>query len=1220
MSLTSAQKQAVTARGNVLVVAGAGTGKTRTLVERCLHCLLEEAPPVSIQEMLVVTFTEAAATEMREKIREALNRKVREIEQPRNAPESEPAVKDRRSAGWLTEQLALFETAHIGTLHSFCLKLLRQHFYELELDPQLTVMPEEEARLLADETLEEILEGNYAGKAESAEAVQQLIQTLGRGRHQAVSALVLRLHHYTQTLRDPEGWFAEQLAMFQSPEPGQWRIWLEEGTREWRNQWLASLEAQGAENKIAVQCAAALRKLPEKPAREECASALARIRLAEQDCPRGKKTLWCKPLERLFDEARFLESVMEVKNRKDPLAEDWEWVRGQMTALLNLAREFAVRFGESKRELGMVDFHDLEQHALRLLWDRATGQPTEIARQWRDQLRFVFVDEYQDINDAQDAILKALSRDGAAANRFLVGDVKQSIYGFRLADPRIFQEYMEQWRDNQRTLIPLVDNFRSREAIIGFVNSVFNALMRPETGGVAYDDAARLRFGDAENRAALSLARDSMPRVELCLRLRGGDAADENSRAEIELMNLEESGKEARLVAMRLRELKTSGHQVWDEGLGAMRPVEWGDMAVLLRSPSGKAESFAREFARAGVPLVVARSGFYDSTEVADLLSLLRLFDNPLQDLPALAALRSPLVGMSLDELATMRLAQPEGHVWTALQRYHEAGGGDPGRLKADRFLKNFAAWRRLARQVSLSRCLEAVLDGTHYAEWLLTQPRGEQRHANVRRLLALAQQFDRFQRQGLFRFLHFVEAQQAAETGPEVAAVSVGNSVSLMSIHQSKGLEFPVVVVADLGKSFNLSDLQAEIILDEEYGLCPQVKPPHSGQRYPSLPWWLARRRQKQKSLGEELRLLYVAMTRARDTLILSGTASAKKFAGTWREMNELDSASVLAASSYLDWIMGWAAAENGYPNPPAGENALWRWTIYEDLDERLAVAAQASSGTQTGAPVADPDDASWRRLRQRLVWKYPHDAATRLPAKTTVTALRRQMADETEAQELFGSEAERPKPNDRRRSAGRRGGLSATEIGTAHHTFLQLVSLERVGRIEDLQEEGKRLETAGALSEEEVESLDFGALAAFWQSELGRRIRAQAKHVRRELEFTARISPGELEQGMSASATAAGRATAVLSAGASVEDEFIVVQGAADLAVLLPEEIWLVDFKTDQITVSELPERVKEYEVQLRLYAQALGGIYGKPVTEAWLHFLALSKSVGVELKTQN
>jgi ATP-dependent helicase/nuclease subunit A len=1199
MKLTASQQQAIEARGNVLVVAGAGTGKTRTLVERCLHCLLEEKPPASLEEILMVTFTDAAAAEMRQRIRARIEEKIA----------SEP--RDQR---W-PEQLALFETAHIGTLHSFSLKLLREHFYELELDPQLAVMAEEEARLLADETLDDILQAHYAGKTQAAQAVRELIETHGRGWEVPVRALVLRLHHYTQTLRDAEGWFTAQLAMFETPGPDEWRTWLADGLRDWRGQWQPWLaaEAEGGGNKIVAQCVDALLGLPGQPGREAWAAALKQIILADQNCPPGKKAAWRKPLEGFLEEARFLESVTEVKAGKDPLAEDWEWVRGQMAALLNLAREFTVRFAEGKRELGMVDFHDLEQHALRLLWDRATGQPTEAARQWRERLRFVFVDEYQDINDAQDAILKALSREGPAANRFLVGDVKQSIYGFRLANPHIFQHYVETWRSNHGTTIPLVDNFRSRESVIEFINSVFGALMQRETGSVPYDEEARLRFGAAEERVALSLARDPAPRVELHLRLRGGESAGEGAQAGVELMNLEEAGKEARLVAVRLRELKAGGHPVWDKNLGRMRPVEWGDMAVLLRSPMGKAESFAREFVRAGVPLVVARSGFYDSAEVADLLSLLQLMDNPLQDLPALAVLRSPLVGMSLDELAAMRLAQPEGHVWTALQRYHDAGAGKSGWPKAERFLRNFAAWRRLARQVSLSHCLEAVLDGTHYADWLLTQPRGEQRHANVRRLLALARQFDRFQRQGLFRFLRFVEAQQAAEMGPEVAAVAGENSVSLMSIHQSKGLEFPVVVAADLGKPFNLSDLRAEMILDEKYGVCPQIKPPHSGQRYPSLPWWLARRRQKQESLGEELRLFYVAMTRVRDTLILSGAISATKFAAARQKGTELDDASLLMAGNYLDWIVAWAASAGVFPNPPAGENARWRWTVYDDLDARLAdAAALAAVAGQPDAAVARSDDASWQQLRRRLAWQYPYLPATQFPAKTTVTALRRQLVDETESEELFKWEGRNTKTKTKveGQSGAKRARLSATEIGTAHHTFLQLAALERVGSAGELRQEGERLQAEGALSADEFKCLDFGALEVFWQSELGKRIRAQARHVRRELEFTARFTPDELTRTTGAGA----EAVQSLEGG-----EFVVVQGAADLAVLLLEEIWLVDFKTDQITASELPGRVRQYEAQLRLYARALSMIYGRPVTEAWLHFLALGQPVSVKLENE-
>ena len=402
-------------------------------------------------------------------------------------------------------------------------------------------------------------------------------------------------------------------------------------------------------------------------------------------------------------------------------------------------------------------------------------------------------------------------------------------------------------------------------------------------------------------------------------------------------MNLEEAAKEARLTALRLRELKARAHPVWDEHAKAMRPVEWGDMAVLLRSPSGKAESYAREFTRLGVPLTVARGGFYESMEITDLLSLLQLLDNPLQDLPALAVLRSPLVGMTLDELAAIRLMAPKVHCWTALQRFHETGAAHPGWPKADRFLKNFAAWRRLARQVSLSRCLEAVLGETHYAAWLLTQPRGEQRHANAQRLLALAQQFDRFQRQGLFRFLRFIEAQQAAETEPEVAPAVGGDSVALMSIHQSKGLEFPVVVAADLGKPFNLSDLRAEIILDAQYGLCPQIKPPHSGRRYPSLPYWLARQRQKQELLGEELRLLYVAMTRARDTLILTGAIAETKFDNLLHGTSSLTTASLLAMRGSVDWIAAWLGGGGADISAPSGANARLRWTLYDPLDARL-------------------------------------------------------------------------------------------------------------------------------------------------------------------------------------------------------------------------------------------------------------------------------------------
>jgi len=978
-----------------------------------------------------------------------------------------------------------------------------------------------------------------------------------------------------------------------------------------------------------------------------------------------------------------------------------------MITLLEMAREFTAAFTEAKRELGMVDFHDLEQFALRLLWDPKTDQPTRIARQWRKQLRYVFVDEYQDINAAQDKIIEALSREGALGNRFLVGDVKQSIYRFRLANPYIFQGYVDTWHGPAGQVIPLVDNFRSRENLLNSINSLFGLLMRRELGGVDYDERAKLRFGAAQERRPLSAAADPAPALELHLRLKhAGDPReddDETAQALAQIGDLEEARKEARLVALRLRQLHAARHPVWDEAARAFRPAAWSDMAVLLRSPANKSESYAKEFARLNVPLQVARGGFYESTEISDLLSLLQLLDNPLQDLPVLAVLHSPLVGLTLDELATIRLGV-KGPFWTALIRWHAAGrkeegrrkkeegrrpeaevhssmagnehlGPDPSQLefhplsfipqpsrdeqieagpsqlelplgqetfrKVSRFLDLYAHWRRLARQVSLARCLEAVLAETHYAEWLLTQPRGEQRHANVQRLLGLALEFDQFQRQGLFRFLRFIEAQQLAQTEPEVPTVNQENSVRLMSIHQAKGLEFPVVVLADLGKPFNVSDLRAEIILDEAYGLCPQIKPPHTGKRYPSLPYWLARQRQRREMLGEELRLLYVAMTRARDALILSGSIRETKSNQLWQPNAQLDPAKLSSAGCYADWLGWWFARNCGPAGPESarGENALVRWQIHDNT----SLLEPAGIGPDAAPALAAADPQVWEKLRQRLLWTYPFMAATRKPAKTSVTALRRAAQEsDQEAVSLFGmqapgfgvdeppAQAQGPAAPRQARTFGpriasggagaahalppeggapgsglriARGAAGAARAGNAHHAFLQLVPLECAGSLPELQQAAQRLQEEGLLAQEDAALLDFRILAAFWQSDLGRKIRAQAQFVHRELAFTARFSPKEI-------AAITGQP---LEPG--LEGELIVVQGVADLAVVLPAEIWLVDFKTDALEGDALADRARLYAPQVKLYARALSQIYRRPVSAAWLYFLTAQTAAPLE-----
>ena len=1171
--LTESQQKAVAARGNILVMAGAGTGKTRTLVARCLDCLERER--ASLDELLIVTFTEAAAAELRQRLRKSLEEK---------------SAASPGEDFW-PEQIARFDLAHIGTLHSFCLRLVREHFHELGLDPQLAIFAEGETRQLAGETLDEQFQAHYAGEDEFSLAVQNLIQIHGGGRDEEIRALILRLHHYSQARPDAAGWLADQIKKFSAVEPADWQNWLLAAIQDWRAEWLPVLENLKSENGKAAELTDIFLRLKKNFPRELAAQVLEQIVSADASWPAKLKTILRKPLEDLFDEAAFLATLAPVQNGSDPLAEDWSWVRGQMETLLRLAQEFADNYSKRKRNDGVLDFHDLEQFALKLLWNFSANQPTAVAANWREQLKFIFVDEYQDINAAQDKIIAALSRAGAEANRFLVGDVKQSIYRFRLADPKIFRAYARDWRGENGQVIPLAENFRSCESLLDFANSVFSRLMRGEIGGVEYDEDARLKFGSPETRVDFSLINDPLPSAELLLRVKPGR---DEATADDAPADLADVDKEARLVALHLKKLIAEKSKIWDDEKKVFRAAEWRDVAVLLRSPAGKAEVFARQFEMAGVPLVVARGSFFDSSEILDLLSLLQLLDNPLQDVPCIAVLRSPLVGLSLDELAEIRLAAKEKHFWTALNSVQIS------KFKIQNFLEQFSCWRKLAKQNSLSECLEAVLAETLYADWLRAQPRGAQRAANIERFLNLAQAFDQFQRQGLFRFLKFIEAQQAAEAEPEVSAIATENAVRLMSIHQSKGLEFPVVVLPDLSKKFNEQDLHGEIIFDEEFGLCPKVKPPSSGRRYPSLAHWLARRRQKHELRGEELRLLYVALTRARDLLILSATLTDKKWKTLWSEPEPVTTQRIAGANSFADWLGLWFSVQRPQSKVESATHGEWPHFSWRLVENGEPAGADKAEGGKRKAETELPalDAATAEKLRAVVNWEYPQPAATKRKAKASVTELRRAAEElDDEAEPVFArpfSAAKHWKPETGNRK------LSAAETGVAHHKFLQHFALEKSG---ELAAEAERLARENYLSPDERAVLDLGALADFWNSSPGEKIRANAENVRRELPFAARFSPAELAKITGAKPEA------------GLENEFVVVQGVADLAVLLPQEIWLVDFKTDEIGANDLPAKTRIYKPQLQLYARALAKIFARPVTNCWLHFLSARRTEKID-----
>lgn len=1176
---TAAQQEAIKARGNVLVVAGAGAGKTRTLVDRCLAWLREDPQENSLDQVLMVTFTEAAGAEMRNRLREQLEKL---------AP---------TSPVW-SEQLALLETANIGTLHSFCYRLVRRHFYELGLDPHLLVLAEDQTAALSRKTLDFVLEEQCQGNADSALAVQNLLLDHGRGWDQPVRDLILRLHHYAQTLANPEVWYQEQLTRLSSPQPNLWLKWLMETLQNWQKIWLPTLNALAPANVKADECTKIFSSLGNSPSREQYASALRQILDSDNNYPNRQKTRLRAPLVALFDDAAFLYSVSAVSD-KDPLAEDWSWIQPQMVALLNVAHRFGTEFAAEKKKAGGLDFHDLEQFALQLLWKRADGQPTALARQWRKQFRLIFVDEYQDINAAQDAIIRALGGDGKDANRFLVGDIKQSIYRFRLANPRIFLDYQNRWQNGaEGRVISLSDNFRSHESILTVVNSIFSVLMKRDLGGIEYDQGAQLHFGNRSGRASLTTVSNTLPPIELrvLLKNKGDDKANNENP-------ISETEKEAQWIANRLIELKTSSLMI--QGCTPPRPVEWKDMVILLRSPRQKVESYVKEFTRLGVPLTATRGGFFESLEIRDLVSLLQVLDNPLQDYPLLGVLRSPIGGFSGDDLALIRAACRRGRFWTALAAWHERTKNVSStedvilNERVERFWNRFHEWRRLTRDLPLSRLLEKIFDETHYVDWLQSQDRGDLRRANAERLLQLTRQFDLFQREGLYRFLTFVHGQQDVDTEP--AAPPVTDAVRLMSIHQSKGLEFPIVVLADLGKKFNLGDINQRIILDEEYGLCSQVKPPESRQFYPSLPFWIAQRRQKRETLGEELRLLYVALTRAAERLILVGSLRSSKALERWQENANRGCGvtELLSSSSTLDWVGMWLARVNHCgPVPDKGTNSLLNWQIGDvsgsDTPDLQSVDPTSIANSPAPIPAQSVvSEADVEKLEERLQWRYPFEIATKAPAKKSVSTLRREIADE-EASPLFDF-SKRVPPLHRATS----GKLSAAEKGTAHHAFLEYVSFDHLGDETALASEAKRLVVEQRLSKEQAACLDFEALLAFWQSPVGQLFLTHKNSLRRELAFTARFN----------SKDAAGLSAPEF----PVENEYIVVQGVIDLCAILTDEIWLLDFKTDQVSVPEqIHEKTRSYEPQLELYARAISRIHQKPVTKSWLHFLTAGKSV--------
>ena len=1141
------------AKGNVIVVAGAGTGKTYTLVERCFAGVLEGC---DIDEMLIVTFTKAAAAELRHRISQKLQ---------------DEFAKDTNSPH-LARQIAKLDRARISTLHSFCLDLVCAHFSELGLTPRLTTLEGAEAAVMRHEALERLLETYYDATSGPAAQTRRMLIEWFRGDDRAARDIVQKLHDFTQTRPDPAKWFAAQRARLAQDDPTHWREWHTQAIEDWAKRWRAEVEAQNREAK--------------NPAREVLLSLIDKFDVGavcdvfenQALWPRGSVGKHKDPLRKMCEEAQVLAGWLR-RGRSDPLLEDWGLAHEPTLRLLDMADEFARVFGEMKSERGFVDFHDLEQFSLRLLWN---GEgPSEVAKAWRKKLKWIFVDEYQDINAAQDRIIQAIAREGEASNRFLVGDVKQSIYGFRQAEPKIFLQYEERWSGGAGgTCERLVSNWRSHERILDFVNKLFAGLMSGEVGEVLYDEKTRLVFAEHPDRVNLSRAHDPGIKVEVHLIEKQtepveGENGEESTVESKDLADFNRAEAEAELIAHLCCEMVEKKRLTLPNGLAAT----YGDIVILLRSAASEVEAFAKVFSKRGIPLDARRTGFFSCMEVLDLLNLLTVLDNPLQDLPLLGLLRSPIGCFSPEELAEVRMGR-KGLFWEALRRCGEGGDG-PTEKKAREFLAKIGRWRRLSRHTSLAQRLETILEETGYEDWIAAQDRGEQRRANIRRVVDLARQFDAAHGQGLYPFLQYVEDQTKAIGDVAPAPVNSRGAVRLMTAHQSKGLQFPIVIMAGLSKPFNKEDIRGIELLDQEFGLCLKVRPPKTRRQYETLPFWMARHRRHKQMLDEEMRILYVALTRAENRLLLVG-APAKNAREQWSNPTKR----ATAAKCMLDWIGPWLAGDcAGFLDASRGEATDWIWQWHSRITTNVRAPSQQ--------PAADISSEALAKVKERIEWQYEFAPATQQEAKSSATSLRRALADEPELAAPVMRPPRRAKDS-----------IAANEVGQATHRLMQHARFEAFDTVDELAKEVAELEQKEILKSTEAAAIDVSKVLSFWKSDFGRELLSVRDRLQREVEFTAKFSPADLQ--------AVG---APLKAEFG-QDEFVVVQGAADLLAVLAEELWLVDFKTDRIPEQLIAARVQEHALQLRIYALALSRIYRKPVTRACLHFLELNRTEPVAL----
>ncbi|MFC7063558.1 helicase-exonuclease AddAB subunit AddA [Halobacillus seohaensis] len=1217
---TKEQERAIYTEGkNILVSAAAGSGKTAVLVERIIQKLLNKQSPVDIDSLLVVTFTNAAAQEMRNRVGLALGK----------------ALESNPESHHLKKQLSLLQNASISTLHSFCMDVVRRHAYLLDLDPSFRIADSVEADLIRQEVLEDLFEDWYGKEGEEQQRFFDVVDRFSSDRNDLdVEKLILDLYTFATQNPWPEQWLDEMVDMYRTDEVDNPEDlpWLQLLKRDVHSQ-LDSMEAEihqlldltrepdgpssygetaEADLEMVQQAKGALAVSWEEMQSYISTSKFMTLSRKKMECDETKKERAKKIRDRY--KKRWTGMKEEWFHRRlDSYLKDMHDLYPVMNQLATVVKDFKGRYQQLKKEKALVDFSDLEHYCLQVLLDESSTKdqlvPSSVAKSFHDQFSEVLIDEYQDTNLVQETLLLLLTDAPDAGHLFMVGDVKQSIYRFRHAEPSLFlnkyQQYGQEENDGER--IDLARNFRSRKQVLDATNYVFRQVLDKEVGEMNYEPEAELIYSNSMyDEVPLENAKAELLLIDREVKEEDSDSEDESFE------DLEKAQLEARAYADKIRTWIGYGEeeplQVVDKETGMKRPVQYRDIVILMRSMPW-ASTIVEELKQQGIPVYAELStGYFEAIEIKIMLNMLKIIDNPMQDIPLASVLKSPIVGLNEDELMKLRLEEKRVSYYESIKK---AADSSALGSKIKNFLIQLEGFRERARQGALSDLIWQIYRETGYYDFVGGMPGGRQRQANLRALYDRARSYESTSFRGLFRFLRFIERME--ERGDDLgAARALGEQedvVRIMTIHKSKGLEFPVVLLGGMDKQFNMMDLKNRYLLHKDYGFGTRYIDPKKRLMFPTLAYHALKRVKLRELLAEEMRVLYVALTRAKEKLVMVGNvASFEKKQEKWLTYVE-DSEWVLPphdrleAKSYLDWVgPSLIRHQDSHELRADGVEVRTAEEIEKDASEWQIKLAHGRDYAVVEELEKQRDEKLQNHIEQwkpmeveedpkvdRLDFSYPYQQAATSRAKQTVTEIKRQreVADEYSSDQLLTPH--RAPLTTRPRFMQEKQGLSSGEIGTAMHTVMQHIPFDQERTPEEVEEFVEHLVHKEVIRREEADEINHHAISEFFRTPIGR-ILQEVDHIEREVPFSLTLPAHEVYQDWQ-----------------EPTDEKVFIQGVIDAVIPYADGWFIVDYKTDAIpegkgTSQQLQDR---YRTQIQLYRTALEKIWKKPIRRSYLYF---------------